>query len=140
MTFQLLVVVELVEVFLVFSQDSIFYDCRADRRQCSSSAGRWWKSSRFYTLDRVQQRFWSRSPSHQIQVEVFKIFHQSRVPQRLLRVLLDTLGKGFFGLPGTKKVQRSPGRWRKNASGRQHPRGRHMRFIMSCEMTSGYRS
>ena len=30
--------------------------------------------------------------------EVFKIFNQSRVPQRLLRFLLDTLGQGFFGL------------------------------------------
>ena len=40
-----------------------------------------------YNVDRVQQRFWSRSPCPQIQVEVFKIFSQSRVPQRLLRFL-----------------------------------------------------
>ena len=49
-----------------------------------------------YTVDRVQQRFWSRSPSPQIQVEIFKIFSQSRVPQRLLRFLLDTLVNVFF--------------------------------------------
>ena len=41
-----------------------------------------------YTVDRVQQRFWSRSLCPQIQVEVFKIFYQSRVPQRLPRFLL----------------------------------------------------
>ena len=44
-----------------------------------------WDFFKVYTLDRVQQRFWSRSPSLLIQVEVFKIFSQSRVPQRLLR-------------------------------------------------------
>ena len=49
-------------------------------------------------VDRVQQRFWSRSPSFLIKVEVFKIFSQFRVPQRLLRFLLDKLVKGFYAL------------------------------------------
>ena len=44
-------------------------------------------------MDRVQHRFLSRWP---IPVEVFKIFTQSRVPQRLLRLLLNTLVYGFF--------------------------------------------
>ena len=92
-----------------------------------------------YTVDRVQQRFRSTSPSPQIQVEVFKIFNQSRVPQRFL---LDTLGKGFFGLfTGTKKFRRFAARWMKKCLGTSaHPRRRLMRFIMSCEMTSEYRS
>ena len=45
---------------------------------------------------KVQQRFWSSSPCLQIQVEVFQIVNQSRVPQRLLWFLLDTLVKVFF--------------------------------------------
>ena len=57
-----------------------------------------------YTVGRVQQRFWSRSPSLLIQVEVFKIFTQSTVPQRPLRFLLNTLAKVFFfGLFRSKK-------------------------------------
>ena len=42
-----------------------------------------WEVFKVYTVDRVQQRLWSRSPSLPIQVEVFQIFSQSRVPQRL---------------------------------------------------------
>ena len=38
------------------------------------------------------------SPCPQFLVEVFKIFNRSRVPQRLLWFLLDTLAKGFFAL------------------------------------------
>ena len=51
-------------------------------------------------------------------------------------------GQGFFGLfPDTKKVRRSPARWMKKCLGTSaHPRQRLVRFIMSCEMTSGYRS
>ena len=40
--------------------------------------------------------FWSRSPSLPIQVEVFKIFSQARVPQRLLRFSPGHAGEGFF--------------------------------------------
>ena len=43
-----------------------------------------------------------------LQVEVFQIFIQSRVPQRLLRFPLDKLVKGVLALfPGRKKVRRS---------------------------------
>ena len=68
--------------------------------------------------DRVLQRslplrnavlsgLWSRSLILVCLVEAFKIFAQSRVPQRLLRVLVNTLVKGFFfGLfPELKEVR-----------------------------------
>ena len=61
-----------------------------------------------YTVDRVQQRFRSRSPSFPIQVKVFKIFSQSRVPQRFLQLLLDTLVNGFFALYHTGKKCEDP--------------------------------
>ena len=109
MTIQLLVVVELVEVFLVFSQDRILQRCGTDPLTFLLV-----EIFKVFNVARVQQRLWIRSPCPQIQVKVFKIFHRSRVPQPLLRFLLDTLGKGFFGLfSGTKKVRRSPGRWMK---------------------------
>ena len=58
-----------------------------------------------FPVDRVQQRFRSRSPSFLIQVEV-KIFSQSRALQRLPRISLDKLVKGFFALfPKIKKVR-----------------------------------
>ena len=69
------------------------------------------------STNRVQQRglllrnavlsgLWSRSKSFPIQVEVFKIFSQSRVPQRPLRFLLDTLVKGVFRtFPHRKKCE-----------------------------------
>ena len=63
-----------------------------------------------FNVDRVQQRFWSRSPCLQFLVEVFKIFSQSRVPQRLLRFLLDTLAKGFFALFPDEKSATLPAR------------------------------
>ena len=67
--------------------------------------------------DRVLQRslplrnavlsgLWSRSWILVRLVAAFKIFAQSRVLQRLLRVLVNTLVKGFFGLfPEIKKVR-----------------------------------
>ena len=55
-----------------------------------------WEVFKVYTVDRVQQRFWSRSPSLLFQMEVYKIFSKSRVPQRLLRFFVDTLVKVFF--------------------------------------------
>ena len=52
-------------------------------------------------MDRVQQRFRSRSLSFLIEVVAVKIFSQSRAPQRLPRIFLDKLVKGFFALfPG----------------------------------------
>ena len=96
MTFQLSVVVELVEVFLVFSQDRILLRCFRGAELLTFLLVEVFK---VFNGDRVQQRFWSRSPcSSQIHVEVFKIVNESRVPQRLLRFLLDTLVKGFFAL------------------------------------------
>ena len=65
-----------------------------------------------YPVDWVQQRFRSRLPNFPMQVEVFKIFSQSRAPQRLLRILLDKLAKGFFALfPNGKsaKIPRTQG-------------------------------
>ena len=56
-----------------------------------------------YTVDRVQRRFRSRSLNFPI-----KIFSQSRAPQRLPRISLDKLVKGFLALfPGRQKVRRS---------------------------------
>ena len=69
------------------------------------------KIFKVYPVDRVQQRFRSRSPSFPIQVEVVKIFTQSRPPQRLPRILLDKLVKGFFALFTTGKkvrISRAP--------------------------------
>ena len=61
-----------------------------------------------FPVDRVQQRFWSRSPNFLILLVANKIFSQSRAPQRLPRISLDKLVKGFFALfPKIKKVQRS---------------------------------
>ena len=54
----------------------------------------------------LQQRFRSRSPGFPIQVEVVQIFSQSRAPQRLLQLLLDTL----IMLPGkSAKIPRTQG-------------------------------
>ena len=102
-TFQLVVVVELVEVFPVFFQDRILQRCGPEP----------WtflllEVFEVFNVDRVQQRFWSRSPCPQIQVEVFKIFNQSKVPYRLLRFLLDTLVKGFYALFYTGKKCEDP--------------------------------
>ena len=47
-------------------------------------------------------------PSFLIWVEVFKIFSQSRVPQRLLRFLLDKLVKGFYALFPTGRKCEDP--------------------------------
>ena len=59
-----------------------------------------------FPVDRVQQRFQSRSLSFPIQVAVVKIFNQSRAPQRLPRISLDKLVKGFFALfPKIEKVR-----------------------------------
>ena len=70
-----------------------------------------------FFLDRVQQLslllrnavlsgLWSRSVILAWLVEAFEIFAQYRVPQRLLRFLLDTLMKGFFALfPKIKKCE-----------------------------------
>ena len=75
----------------------------------------------------VQQRFRSRSQSFPIQVEVFKIFSQSRVPQRLLQLLLDTLIKRVFALFPPEKVRRS-----RAPRGRNWVRSRvHGRFELS---------
>ena len=58
-------------------------------------------------MDRVQQRFRSRSPSFLIQVEVFKIFSQSRVPQRPSSDSPGQAGEGFFShfSPPEKKCE-----------------------------------
>ena len=59
-----------------------------------------------FPVDRVQQRFRSRSLSFPIQVAADKIFSQSRAPQRLPRILLDKLVKGFLALfPRRKKCE-----------------------------------
>ena len=96
--FQLLVVVELVEVFPGFLPGQ---HCSVTAEQivdnpvpwpggagCLQGLHRGQSSNSVFGADRRVSR--SR--------EVFKIFNQSRAPQRLLRFLLDTLGKGFFGL------------------------------------------
>ena len=63
----------------------------------------------FYTVDRVQQRFWSSSPSFPIQVEILKIFSQSRVPQRLLSVSPGQAGERVFRtFPTGKKGAKIP--------------------------------
>ena len=60
-------------------------------------------------VDRVQQRFRSRFLSFPIQVVAVTMFSQSRAPQRLLRILLDKLAKGFFALfTGLKKSAKIP--------------------------------
>ena len=51
-----------------------------------------------FPVDRVQRRFRSRSLSFPIQVAAVAIFSQSRAPQRLPRIFLDKLVKGFFAL------------------------------------------
>ena len=61
-----------------------------------------------FPVDRVQLRFRSRFLSFPIQVAAMQIFSRSRAPQRLPRILLDKLVKGFFALfPVSKKVRRS---------------------------------
>ena len=116
LTFQLLVVVELVEVSPVFSQDSI--NLLLPSRSLTIQFGQVvLEIFKVFPEDRGQHRYRSRSPSFLIQVEVFKIFSQSRVPQCLLRFLLDKLvttqqehnnNKGFFApFPKIKKVRRS---------------------------------
>ena len=72
LTFQLLVVVELVEVFPVFSQDRIQHRCFRGTKPLIFLLVEVFK---VYTVDRVEQRFWSRSPCPQFQVEVFKVFN-----------------------------------------------------------------
>ena len=88
----------------VFSQDSIFLLLQSRSFTIQLLGRVLVEVFKVYTVDRVQKRFWSRSPSPQIQVEVFKIFHQSRVPQSLLRFLPDTLVKCFSHFP--PKVRR----------------------------------
>ena len=61
-----------------------------------------------FTVNRVLQRCWSRSPKLLIQVEVFKILSQSRVPQRPARFLLDTLVRVFRIFPRVKKSRSLP--------------------------------
>ena len=81
-----------------------------------------------FPLDRAQQRrillwnaflsgLWSRSLISPFFVEAFKSFAQDRVPQRLLRFLLDTLVKGFFALfPRLKKCDTTSALWVGTAS------------------------
>ena len=59
-------------------------------------------------MDRVQQRFRSRSPGFPIQVAAVKIFSQSRAPQRLPRILLDKLVKGFSHFSPLEKKREDP--------------------------------
>ena len=107
----------------------------------------WWKCLRSYPGP-CCSRCWSRPLTFQLLivvvelVEVFKIFSQFRVPQRLLRFLLNTLVKGFFApFPHPKKVRRSPARWMNICPGTSaHPRPRLMRHNMLLVMTSGCRS
>ena len=80
LTFQLLAVVELVEVFPAFSRDRILQRCGTEPLTFLLV-----EVFQVFNVDRVQQRFWSRSPCPQFQVEVFKVFNQFRVQQRLLR-------------------------------------------------------
>ena len=94
LTIQLLVVVELVEVFLVLSQDRIQERCFLGTDPLTFVLVEVFKA---FNVDRVQQRFWSSSPCPQIQVEV-EIFTSVRALQLHPLVVRMRLFQWFFAL------------------------------------------
>ena len=106
LTVQFRVVVFL--VFKVFSQDRATFS-QPSRSWTIQFLGRMVvEVFKVCTEDRIQTAFSEQIVEFPIQVEVFEIVSQSRVPQRFLQLLLDSLIKGFFAPFSTgKKVRRS---------------------------------